>query len=123
MNNLKLSTGIFASSMLHSRTQAHVYHFRTNNYAIHKALQNYYESIVPLIDTYIEGYQGKYGIIGDYKTYKILENANKKEILNYFNSLLVLIGNTVVPDSYLKNVLDSITELIQKTIYLITNLN
>jgi hypothetical protein len=59
----------------------------------------------------------------DYKTYKILENANKKEILNYFNSLLVLIGNTVVPDSYLKNVLDSITELIQKTIYLITNLN
>jgi hypothetical protein len=109
--------------MLHSRTQAHVYHFRTNNYAIHKALQNYYESIVPLIDTYIEGYQGKYGIIGDYKTYKILENANKKEILNYFNSLLVLIGNTVVPDSYLKNVLDSITELIQKTIYLITNLN
>ena len=123
MNNLKISTSVLASSILHSRTQAHVYHFRTNNYAIHKALQNYYENIVPLIDTYIEGYQGKYGIIGDYKTYKILENANKKEILNYFNNLLVLIGNTVVPDSYLKNVLDSMTELIQKTIYLITNLN
>ena len=123
MNNLKISTSVLASSILHSRTQAHVYHFRTNNYAIHKALQNYYENIVPLIDTYIEGYQGKYGIIGDYKTYKILENANKKEILNYFNNLLVLIGNTVVPDSYLKNVLDSMTEIIQKTIYLITNLN
>ena len=50
------------------------------------------------------------------------EDISTKNIINYFNSLLVVINNTIVPDAYLKNILDSITELIRKTIYLILNL-
>ena len=65
MNNL-------TSLLLNSRTQAHIFHFRTKNYSKHKALENYYTSIVPLLDTYTEAYQGKYGIISNYKNQKFM---------------------------------------------------
>jgi len=122
MNNIKKSNVLMASYILHSRTQTHIFHFKTKSYAEHKALQDYYEGIIPLIDSYIEGFQGKYGILSGYKSMNYSEDISTKNIINYFNSLLVVISKTIVPDSYLKNILDSITELIRKTIYLILNL-
>ena len=50
------------------------------------------------------------------------EDISTKNIVDYFNNILVIIDRTLVPDSYLKNILDSITELIRKTIYLLLNL-
>jgi hypothetical protein len=122
MNNIKKSNVLMASYILHSRTQAHIFHFKTKSYAEHKALQGYYEGIIPLIDSYIEGFQGKYGILSGYKSMNYSEDISTKNIIKYFNSLLVVISKTIVPDTYLKNILDSVTELIRKTIYLILNL-
>jgi hypothetical protein len=123
MANVIKSTANMASYVLHSRTQSHIFHFRTKNYAQHKALQAYYEGIIPLIDSYIEGFQGKYGILSGYKSMSFSEDISTKNIIDYFNKLLVIIDNTLVPDAYLKNILDSITELIRKTIYLLVNLH
>jgi hypothetical protein len=123
MDKVKKSNVLMASYILHSRTQTHIFHFKTKSYAQHKALQGYYEGIVPLIDSYIEGFQGKYGILSGYKALNYSEDISTKNIIKYFNSLLVVINNTIVPDAYLKNILDSITELIRKTIYLISTLN
>ena len=122
MNNVKKSNVLMASYILQSRTQTHIFHFKTKNYAQHKALQGYYEGIVPLIDSYIEGFQGKYGILSGYKSMSYSEDISTKNIVSYFDSLLVVISKTIVPDTYLKNILDSITELIRKTLYLILNL-
>jgi hypothetical protein len=113
MNNL-------TSLLLNSRTQAHIFHFRTKNYSKHKALENYYTSIVPLLDTYTEAYQGKYGIIGNYRNQKFIENPSKA--IDYFKKLLVKIQKLKIVDSYLRNIVDQICELIYKTIYMLTYL-
>jgi len=110
MNNL-------TSLLLNSRTQAHIFHFRTKNYSKHKALENYYTSIVPLLDTYTEAYQGKYGIISNYRNQKIIENPSKA--IDYFKKLLVKIQKLKIVDSYLRNIVDQICELIYKTIYML----
>ena len=55
-----------ASLFFHSRTQTHVFHLGVKGpgaYAAHKALQEYYEEIVGLVDGLVESYQGKYGLI------------------------------------------------------------
>ena len=108
------------SLLLHSRTQAHIFHFRTKNYSQHKALENYYTSIVPLLDTYTEAYQGKYGIISGYKNQKFLENPEK--VISYFSNLLSKIQKINIQDRYLQNIVDQIYELVYKTIYMLNYL-
>ena len=58
-------------NILHSRNQAHVFHLQTQSFAEHNALNNYYDGVVDLFDGIIESYQGKYGIIKNFKTFKI----------------------------------------------------
>ena len=55
-------------NILHSRNQAHVFHLQTKSYAEHIALNGYYDAVVALFDGIVESYQGKYGIIKNFKT-------------------------------------------------------
>jgi len=106
------------SSLLHSRTQTHIYHWRTKSFAAHKALQGYYEGIVPLFDEYAEGYQGRYGVISGYTSAPVNQNPMKARA--YFQRLLKIVDATKIKDSYLKNILDTIRQLIFQTLYLLT---
>ena len=108
--------------LLHSRTQAHIYHFLTKKYSQHKALEQYYTSIVPLLDSYTEAYQGKYGLIKDYKLNKPF-SENPKTMIKYFNDLLVEIKKVNIPDQYLQNIVDSVYELVYKTLYMLSYLS
>jgi len=121
MNKIIESNALLISNLLHSRTQAHIFHFKTKSYSQHKALQKYYEQIVPLLDSYTEAFQGTYGIISNYKSYPFSEDLNK--IIPYFKKLIVIINKTIVPDDYLQNIIQSVHELISKELYLLTNLN
>ncbi len=110
---------MLTSLLLHSRTQAHVFHFRTKNYAQHKAFEAYYTAIVPLLDTYTEAYQGKYGIIAGYKSYPILENPS--DAIGYFQHLIIKIQKiqkTINSDT-LQNIIETINELLFKTLYML----
>jgi len=106
------------SALLHSRTQAHVFHWRTKSFAAHKALQAYYEGIVPLFDEYAEGYQGRYGLISGYTSGPLDQNPMKARA--YFQRLLKIVDATKNKDSYLKNILDTIRQLVYQTLYLLT---
>ncbi len=106
------------SSLMHSRTQAHIFHLRTRSFAAHKALQGYYEGIVPLLDEYAEGYQGRYGLISGYTSGSV--NQNPMMAHAYFQRLLKIVDATKIKDSYLKNILDTIRQLIFQTLYLLT---
>jgi DNA-binding ferritin-like protein len=106
------------SALLHSRTQAHIYHWRTKSFAAHKALQGYYEAIVPLFDDYAEGYQGRYGLVSGYTSAPVNQNPMKARA--YFQRLLKIVDATKVKDSYLKNLLDTIRQLVYQTLYLLT---
>ena len=78
------------SMLLHSRTQAHVFHLRVspNGLAPHLALQTYYEDIIGLIDGIAEGYQGMNGLL-EFKAVKGIDNdADKDNIISYFEDLV-----------------------------------
>jgi len=110
--------------MFNSREQAHILHLQTKSYATHKALDKYYNSIVPLIDKYIETYQGKYGIIKGYKpASKFLEG---EKAISYFKQLektVVDMRSQLPKDLDLENAYADILDLIHTTNYLINQLH
>lgn len=117
--------GQFVSTLLASRTQAHIYHLQTPSYAAHKALSEYYDGIVDHIDALVEGYQGKHGIITGYSNVALLEYESCEAIINYFTILEAFISKTrelVCQESYLQNVIDEIVMLINSTIYKLKHL-
>ena len=105
--------------LLHSQTQVHIFHLQTKSYSEHKALQGYYEGIDALVDGVIESYQGKYGIITNYKTYDMEQYSNGKKTIAYFTGLLKVIDEKrdCCEDSYIQNQIDTIQELINSTVY------
>jgi hypothetical protein len=107
------------SNILHSRNQAHVFHLQTQSFAEHNALNNYYDGVVDLFDGIIESYQGKYGIIKNFKTFKIEQYKNCKKTISYFEKLLDIIDENreSIEDSYIQNQIDTVQELINSTIY------
>ena len=118
-----------ASMFFHSRTQAHVFHLRvkgTGAFAAHKALQEYYEGIVDLIDGLVETYQGKYGII-EFKEVNNLDNdASMENIVKYFTNLCTFLDkerkDSKLQMSWLQNDIDNIASLLYSTKYKLVNL-
>jgi len=111
--------------MLHSQTQVHIFHLGTKSYAEHKALQKYYESVGDLTDGLVESYQGKYGLLTNYKSYKNQSYKNKNQVLKYFTGLLSMIEEKrdCCDDSYIQNQIDTVQELIYSTMYKLKFLN
>ena len=110
----------YVGTLLNSREQAHVFHFRTNSYAQHKALQKYYEGIVPLVDDWAEAYMGKYGRLPRVTANKrFIQDPTKARA--YFKTLLARVRRMKLPkDTYLRSVQDEITTLIRQTMYMLT---
>jgi hypothetical protein len=111
--------------MLHSQKQAHIFHLGTKSYAEHMALNGYYGEIDELVDGLIESYQGKYGLLTNYKSYKNQSYKNKKQVLKYFTGLLNTIEEKrdCCDDSYIQNQIDTVQELIYSTMYKLKFLN
>lgn len=58
----------FVSYLFEIEVVAHIAHAQTTSFAMHLALGTLYEDIVGHRDSFIESYQGKYGIITGYKS-------------------------------------------------------
>jgi high-affinity Fe2+/Pb2+ permease len=111
--------------LLHSQTQVHIFHLGTKSYSEHKALQKYYEGIDALVDGVIESYQGKYGLLTNYKSFKNQSYKNKNQVLKYFTGLLNMIEEKrdCCDDSFIQNQIDTIQELAYSTMYKLKFLN
>jgi hypothetical protein len=107
------------SILLHSQTQAHTFHLQSTSYAEHKALQKYYEGIDGLVDTIVEAYQGKYGIIKVYKNFPFNEYKSTEGTINYFEKLCDKVTELrdCCEDSWLQNEIDNVCTLISQTLY------
>jgi hypothetical protein len=107
------------SLLLHSRTQTHTLHLQTESYPEHKALNEYYDGIVDIIDGLVESYQGKYGIIKGYKSYDIVEYKSTESTIKYLKDLCGKVEKlrNCCKDSYIQNQIDTACELINSTLY------
>lgn len=107
----------FFGRIFQSRDIAHLNHLGTKSFAAHKALNEYYDGIVDILDTLIEAYQGKYGII----TIEIPgSKTNQIDSIEFFNELGSYVKtqkDVNFKDSELLNIVDEITSLIDTTLY------
>ena len=112
---------LFAATMLHSATNTHFFHWSTDSYAKHVALNEYYDEIVDLTDQFVESYMGKYGRITKFPT----QYHQPKDPVNYLKSLqsFVMEARQELPqDTELQNIVDEIADLINTTTYKLVNL-
>lgn len=112
---------LFAATLLHSATNTHFFHWSTDSYAKHIALNEYYDGIVELTDNFVEAYMGKYEKITKFpSTYH-----QPKDPVKYLQSLqqFVEAARADLPqDSELQNLVDEIADLINTTTYKLVNL-
>ena len=117
------------STLLESRTQAHIFHWQTTgpgSYAAHKALRKYYDALPDMIDTLVETYQGKHSIISGYTSPATFSDFEKSTVLKYFKALAVFVDRAYnkIPktDTNIINQLDAFKDLIDQTVYRLENL-
>jgi DNA-binding ferritin-like protein len=118
-----------ASLFFHSRTQAHVFHLGVKgpgSFAAHKALNEYYDGIVDIIDGLVESYQGKYGLIKFQPVNGLDTNCDIKNIISYFEKLCSALEklrqDKKLQDTWIQNQIDAVSELLYSTKYKLVNL-
>ena len=122
----KKTIGEFISELFNSRTQVHIYHLNTSSFAAHKALNEYYDGIIGLVDSIAESWQGKYGIIKGYsKTATISETGSPLAYLKGIRDCVDGCRYTTFSkeDTNLQNELDNVVTLLDSTIYKLTFLS
>lgn len=107
---------LFAATLLHSATNTHFFHWSTDSYSKHKALGNYYDGIVDLVDDLVEAYMGCYQQIKVFpSTYH-----QPKEPVKYLESLKNFVDEArkdLPQETQLQNIIDEIAQLIDSTLY------
>ena len=121
--------GAFITYLLISAVQAHVHHLTVSgngSYAAHKALNEYNDGIVDLADGIAESLTGSKGsILGGYSgTFSI--NEDPKSALPYLKEVLAYVNAeraSVSSESFIQNQIDNVVELLNSTIYKLTQLS
>ena len=105
-----------------SATCTHYYHFVTDSYAEHKALNKYYDKITDLLDVFIEAYSGingkMTGLPKHYDCQPYSESASIKHLEEVRRVLEEQYEKLESPN--LKSEMDNILSLIDTTIYLLS---
>lgn len=113
-----MAAGELIMRCFHARTAAHVLHLKTKSYAAHKALQEFYDGVVPLVDSFAEAYQGEYGLIEDYPAKFVMPSDG----MALLEDLCTWIGANRYKccdedATFLHNIIDEIVELAYATKY------
>lgn len=107
----------FVNKLFEIRQVAHNTHLSTKSYAQHKALNSFYDDILDLTDTFIETFQGQYGIITGYEEIK---TKKESDIIAYLEDAVEQFKETrkdLDKDTHLQNIIDEMTGLVYSTLY------
>jgi len=104
--------------LLHSVTNTHILHFQSLSYSQHIALGVFYDEISDLVDSFVEAFQGKYGLLTKYTADFELANA-PIPYLEYLKAEVETKRRAAnfPQDSELQNEIDNIANLINSTLY------
>ncbi len=106
----------YVSSLLEIQDISHIAHLQTTSFAEHKALNELYDGIADQFDAYVEAYQGKYGIIKGYKSFKLEEGLDMVDYLKEKMTSFETYKSTLT-DGYLQQLVDNTQELLSTTLY------
>ncbi len=108
--------GALILELFHSSTNAHIQHLRTRSYAAHKALGEYYESVLDKADSLAEAYQGRYGLI-EFPNLPFKMESDSVMMLKGLRRYIDDNRMAMIQDSELQNLLDEVVALIDSTLY------
>lgn len=113
------TAGEFVALVFLGRDLAHRAHLKTRSYAEHVALGEFYEGVIPLIDSFAEAYQGQYGELLDIP---LIDNEFEGEIADVLEQQMAWVEDhreKICPrsESALHNEIDSVVHLYQTTLY------
>lgn len=109
--------GEFILLCFHARTNAHVLHLETRSYAAHKALNEFYDEIVDLADSFAEAYIGSYGLI-EFSDTTYEPHTDALKLLDELDDSIDGVRDTLNKgDTHLMSILDEIAALVASTRY------
>lgn len=109
----------FLGTLQQSTVETWKEHLKTDKYSAHIALNDFYEDIVELVDSLIEEYQGKYGVVKDLKNIMTSEKLGAIKYLEELHELAASGRAELIDekDSELQSDIDAILSLIDSTLY------
>lgn len=107
--------GKFALEIMNAATVAHILHLQSRSYAQHMALGELYEALPGLIDSVVEAYQGKYGII-DYPTAQVKAAKDPVGFVQDLSSFIATYRD-FCEDSEIQNLIDEVADQVDSTMY------
>lgn len=108
----------FFAVLLMAAPYAHMAHLQTRSFAEHMALDALYTGLPGLVDSLIESYQGKYGLVMDYPAPKTLPPlGNPVAMVTQLNKYVDENRANVSDDSEIQNSIDEIVTLLNSTTY------
>jgi hypothetical protein len=110
---------VFIGHLFLARDVAHSSHLNTRSFAKHSALNEFYDEVVELADSFAEAYQGKYGLIGPITLQSAAKTNSVVEFLEDNLKTLMDMRYKVVEKECtpLQNILDEIFALYYRTLY------
>ena len=106
----------FIGMLFQSRDMMHLMHLKTESFAEHKALNAYYDGILELTDSLAESYFGYYGRLDI-----SIPQSTAEDAITHLKSLAKTIdAERENYPSCLQNILDEMSALVYKTLYLLT---
>lgn len=110
------------SRVFAARDVTHREHWRTNSYAQHVALNDFYDAVVDQIDEIVECTQGQFGLVGDFQ----VETSPVSNITTWLQSEMDWIANNrddlSQGNNSIANLIDGLVAIYQRTIYKLTHL-
>lgn len=109
----------FVGTLFLARDVAHSVHLNTRSFAKHSALNEFYDSVVDLVDKFAETYQGRHGLIGPISLMSAKKTTNIVEFLEDSMADIEKMRFDVCEktDSPLQNIIDEIVGLYLSTLY------
>lgn len=100
------------------RDAAHREHFRTTSYAQHMALGEFYTALPDAVDALVEAYQGMFDVVDDFDV-TLARGAFdiEAQMQDDIDWLQATRDDTCLEDPSLLNLLDTIVNLYQRTLY------
>lgn len=116
----KDTCGELVTRCFQARTDAHIAHLLTKSYAAHKALNEFYDDIIDLADSFAESAQGRYGLLSYPQImprHKDVNYSKPESIPKGLRAWIDANRDSCTDDSELQNIIDEIVGLCNSTIY------
>ena len=122
--NKSIKAGDFFGKLFQLRDQIHLTHLNVSgigSYAAHKALNEFYDELLDLIDSLIESYQGKYDLVDI-----SIPASEKVDAVSALEELARLTDSgsayIMFKETWIQNQIDEISALTYQTLYKLKNL-